>query len=362
MKKSLAGIALIFLLAAVASACGSKASPSGSSAAPASDAPRTLTVVNWKDYGSNDPEVVKEFEDRYNVKIVHQYMASEEELLTKLRISKEGSLDVVLPNASILPVAIQDGLLEEIDTSKLSNYASIYEPFKKLPENMKDGKIYAVPWVWGSTAIAYNPDKIKDPIDSVQALWDEKYKGRIAFRDDFNDAIMTAALALGQDPNHPSDLEAIKQKLIEQKPLDRTYWKTGDEFSKLYTGNMVDIGLMWSGQTAAMKKEGINIRYVIPKEGAIGWVDNWAIVKGSKNVDLAYKFIDFMIDRKFQEAWVNKGGPAPVNKEVSKNLDPAFVAEMGLDEATIGKLKFISYRSDEEQKQWNELWQEVKAH
>jgi spermidine/putrescine transport system substrate-binding protein len=358
MKKTFAGILLTLSLAV--SACGSNSPDKGSASSPEAST-KTLTVVNWKDYGSDDPEVVKEFESKYNVTVVHQYMASEEELLTRLRTSKEGELDVVLPNASILPVAINDGLLEPIDTSKLANYASVYEPFKNLPENSKDGQVYAVPWVWGSTAIAYNPDAVQEPIDSVQVFWDEKYKGRIAFRDDFNDAIMTAALALGQDPNHPSDLEAIKKKLIEQKPLNRTYWKTGDEFSKLYAGKMVDIGLMWSGQTASMKKEGQNIRYVIPKEGAIGWVDNWAIVKGSRNVDLAHKFIDYMIDKKFQEAWVNKGGPAPVNQEVSKNLDPAFQEEMGLNEETINKLKFISYHSDEEKKQWNELWLTVKS-
>ncbi|MGG4035654.1 ABC transporter substrate-binding protein [Paenibacillus cisolokensis] len=360
MKKISAAIALILILTAV-SACG-KASDGEENAAVPNEKKKTLTVVNWKDYGSNDPELIKEFEETYNVEIEHQYMASEEELLTKVRTSSAGSLDVILPNASILPVAIEENLLEEIDTSKLSNYDKIYEPFKHLPENVKDGKVYAVPWVWGSTAIAYNPDKVKDPIDSVQVFWDEKYKGRIAFRDDFNDAVMIAALALGQDPNAPSDLEAIKKKLIEQKGYNLTYWKTGDEFSKLYAGNMIDIGLMWSGQTAAMKKEGQSIKYVIPKEGAIGWVDNWAIVKGSENVDLAHKFIDYMIDRKFQEAWVNKGGPAPVNSEASANLDPEFIKEMGLDESSIDKLKFISYRSDEVKKQWNELWQEVKAH
>lgn len=361
MKKRIAGLLVIASMLTV-SACGSKSNNEGASSSPAKGETKTLNVVNWKSYGSDDPEVVKEFEEKYNVKVVHQYMASEEELLTRLRTSKEGDLDVVLPNASILPVAIGDGLLEPIDTAKLANYASIYEPFKNIPENAKDGQVYAVPWVWGSTAIAYNPETVKTPIDSIQVFWDEQYKGKIAFRDDFNDAIMTAALALGQDPNHPSDLDAIKKKLIEQKPLNRTYWKTGDEFSKLYTGKMADIGLMWSGQTASMKKEGQNIKYVIPKEGAIGWIDNWAIVKGSKNVELAHQFIDFMIDRKFQESWVNKGGPAPVNKEVGKNLDPAFVEEMGLDEKTIGKLKFIAYHTDEEKRNWNELWLEVKSH
>lgn len=327
----------------------------------AEEGKKELVVVNWKDYGSDDPEVVKAFEEKHNVKIVHQYMSSEEELLTKLRTGGVGTIDVILPNASILPEAINEGLLEEIDTGKLENYPKIHERFTSLPEISKDNKVYAVPWVWGSTGLAYNTDDIKEEVDTVHILWDEKYKGKIAFRDDFNDAVMTAALALGQDPNHPSDLEAIKEKLIEQKPLNRTYWKTGDEFSKLFAGKQISVGMMWSGQAASMKQNGEPISYVIPKEGAIGWVDHWAIVKDTKNKDLAHKFIDYMISVEFQENWVKKGGPNPVNTEVTERLDPQFAKEMGINDETINRLHFITYRPEEEKRQWNELWQEVKA-
>ncbi|NPV42595.1 MAG: ABC transporter substrate-binding protein [Firmicutes bacterium] len=320
-----------------------------------------LVVVNWKDYGSDDPDVVKYFEEKYNCKVIHEYMASEEELLTKLRTGGVGKLDLILPNASILPIAIQEGLLEEIQTNSLENYKYIFAKFKELPENSKDGKVYAVPWVWGSTAIAYNTDMITEEIDSIHVLWDEKYKGLIAFRDDFNDAVMAAAIALGQDPNNPSDLTAIKNKLKEQKPLNRTYWKTGDEWSKLFANKQIAVGMMWSGQAASMKQAGEPIKYVVPKEGAIGWVDNWAIVKNAPNKDLALKFIDYMISREFQESWVKKGGPAPVNSEVINNLDEEFIEEMGLGEDILNKLYFISYHGEDVKREWNELWQEVKA-
>lgn len=356
MKMKTLGLVFLFILLTV-SVLGCSSSTNTTD----NGGKKELVVVNWKDYGSDDPEAIKEFEKENNVKIVHQYMASEEELLTKLRTGGVGKIDLILPNASILPIAIKEKLIEEIDSTKLSNYKNIFEQFKNLPENSKDNKIYAVPWVWGSTGIAYNSEEIKEKVDSVSILWDEKYKGKIAFRDDFNDAVMTAALALGQNPNNPSNLNEIKNKLIDQKQFNRTYWKTGDEFSKLFAGKQVAVGLMWSGQAAAMKKNGEPITYVIPKEGAIGWVDNWAIVKDSKNKDLALKFIDFMLSSKFQENWVKKGGPNPVNTEVTKNLDPDFVQQMGINEETIAKLYFISYHSDAEKKKWNEMWQEVKA-
>jgi spermidine/putrescine transport system substrate-binding protein len=320
-----------------------------------------LVVVNWKDYGSDSEKVIRHFEESYGCKIVHEYMASEEELLTKLRTGGIGKFDVVLPNASVLPMAINEGLIEAIDTSKLDNYGDVFAKFRQLPENSKNGKLYAVPWVWGSTAIAYNSDMVQEKVDAISVLWDQKYAGKIAFRDDYNDAVMTAAIVLGQDPNHPSDLEAIKAKLIEQKPLNRTYWKTGDEFSKLFANKQIAVGMMWSGQAAAMKLNGEPIEYVIPKEGAIGWVDNWAVVKDAPHKDMAYTFINYMIGEAFQKAWVTSGGPAPVNQRVAEELDPQFVKENNLGEDAINKLFFIAYRDNSTKTEWNELWQEVKA-
>ncbi len=320
-----------------------------------------LTVVNWKDYGSDSQEVLDHFAAEYDCKIVHVYMASEEELLTKLRTGGIGEFDVVLPNASILPMAIEEDLIQPIDTDRLESFDSLFDKFKNLDENIKDGTLYAVPWVWGSTSIAYNTEMITEPINSIDVLWDSQYTGKISFRDDYNDAVMAAAIALGQDPNHPSNMNAIKEKLIEQKPLNRTYWKTGDEFSKLFANKQIAVGMMWSGQAAAMKLNGEPIEYVIPKEGAIGWVDNWAVVKDAPNEDMAYKFIDYMIGYEFQKAWVTSGGPAPVNKAVADDLDPQFVKDNNLGEDAINKLYFMAYRDGETKKNWNELWQEVKA-
>ncbi|MFV0516284.1 MAG: PotD/PotF family extracellular solute-binding protein [Aminipila sp.] len=320
-----------------------------------------LYVVNWKDYGSDDESFITAFEKAYNCEIVNTYMSSEEELLTKLRTSKAGEIDVCLPNCTILPTAINEGLLAEIDTTKLLNFNGMFERFKTQKECFKGDKMYAVPFVWGSTAIAYNTDVIKEAPKSIKALFDDKYAGRIGFRDDYNDAVMAAAIALGQDPNNPDDLDAIKAKLIEQKSLNKTYWKTGDEFTKLFAGKQIDLGLMWSGQTASMKQEGEPIAFTVPEDGAIGWVDNWAIAEGSKNKELAYAFIDWMISKDFQYNWVENGGPAPVNKEAAELIDPQYAASAGIDEASLNRLYFMEYRTDEVKNTWNELWTEVKT-
>lgn len=358
MVKRLAVCALALSMALPLAACGSKSTTGTGDTGEKTK----LYVVNWKDYGSDDADFIKEFEAANNCEIVNTYMDSEEDLLTRLKTAGAGEIDVCLPNCTILPAAIKAGLLSEVDTSKLTNFNAMFDKFKKQEECFgEDGKMYAVPFVWGSTAIAYNTDLVKEAPTSVSCLFDEQYKGQIAFRDDYNDAVMTAALALGEDANNPSDLEAVKAKLIEQKPLNRTYWQTGDEFSKLFASGQVAVGLMWSGQAATMKQEGQPIAFTVPQDGGIGWVDNWAIAKGSEHQELAYKFIDWMLSKDFQLSWVNKGGPSPVNQDAANAVDPDYAAACGMDEASLNRLTFMQYRTDDVKQTWNELWTEVKA-
>lgn len=358
MKKR---IALMLLAGAMVVSCLSGCGVKSTSDTDQNGEKQKLYVVNWKDYGSDDADFIAAFEEANNCEIVNTYMSSEEELLTKLRTAKDGEIDVCLPNCSILPAAIEEGLLKEVNSSKLENFEKMFDRFKEQPECIKDGKLYAVPFVWGSTAIAYNTNLIKEAPTSINALFDPQYAGKITFRDDYNDAVMTAALVTGQDANNPKDMDAIKAKLLEQKKLNKTYWKTGDEFSKLFASEQISIGMMWSGQAAFMKQEGQPIAYVVPEDGAIGWVDNWGIAKGSQNEELAYKFIDWMISRDFQYNWAVNGGPAPVNQEAADSLDPEYAAGAGMDETSLNRLTFMQYRTDEVKQTWNELWTEVKS-
>lgn len=325
------------------------------------DKPTKLYVVNWKDYATDDVDLVKDFEEANNCEIVNTFMSSEEDLLTRLRTAAPGEIDICLPNVSILTSAIDEGLLEEIDVGRMENFNELFERFKTQKECMKDGKYYAVPFVWGSTSIAYNTEMLPAAPDSMEIFWDEAYKGKLTFRDDYRDAIMVAAMVDGQDPNHPDDLEKIKELLMEQKALNKTYWETGNEFSTLFANRQVAVGLMWSGQAATMKLEGEPIGFTIPREGAVGWVDNWGISVNSKNKDLALKFIDYLISNDVQYKWASSGGPAPVNQKAAEALDPEYAAAACMDEASLNGLHFMEYISDSEKAQWSEIWTEVKA-
>jgi len=349
--KSILSIAIIVIMAVSLAACGGSGDP---------EKP-TLVVINWKDYGSDDPAFIAAFEEEFGCRIVHQYMQSEEDLLTRLRTSRPGEIDVALPNGTILTAAINEGLLMEIDISKLDNFGSLIERFKTQKEIMSGGKYYAVPWVWGSTALAYNTNDFVASPTTLGVLFDEAYAGKIAFRDDYNDAVMAAAIVTGQDPNNPSDLDAVKEALLAQKKLARIYWETGDEFSNAFVGGQISVALMWSGQASYMRLEGEPIAFVVPEDGAIGWLDTWGIVAGTNNEDLAYAFIDRLISRDFQYDFAVGGGAAPVNRYAANDIDPDFVAAAAMDEDSLSRLYFMEYRTDEVKRAWSELWTEVKA-
>src|SRR3546814_5985221 len=124
----------------------------------------------------------------------------------------------------------------------------------------------------------YRTDKISGEPDSYAALWDEQYKGRIALWDD-KSAIYNTARLLGYDNVYSlsdEQLEAVKQKLIEQKPLLRKYWSTAGELVNLYASGEVWISNTWGGfQVAELQKQGIPVKEFLPKEKADGCVDNW---------------------------------------------------------------------------------------
>ncbi len=358
MKKALAVLAVAAMTMGLV-ACGGK-----SDAGKDEGGKTKLYVMNWKDYCSDNKELMKDFEEEYNCEIVNTYMESEESLLTSLKTAADGEIDVCLPNCSILPAAIEAGLLKQIDTSKIENFDKLYDRFQNQAECVgSDGNMYAVPFVWGSTAIAYNTDLVKEAPESIDVLFKDTYKGKIAFRDDFNDAVMAAAIVTGQDPTKPEslDLDLIKKTLIAQKKLNKTYWQTGDEFSKLFVGGDTAVGLMWSGQTASMRANGEHIAFTVPQDGAIGWVDNWGIAAGTKNEDLAYAFINYMISEKVQAGWATAGGPAPANQAAAENLDPEYAAACGMDEGSLNRLYFMVYLDGATKSAWNELWTEVKA-
>ncbi len=324
---------------------------------------RTLTVANWKGYGSDSAYGAVVFEKMYNVKVVHQYFTSLEEMLTMLRAGGMGKIDVLLPNSAFVKVAVDEGLVQAIDTSKISSYGDILKSLREFPDAIgPDGKVYAVPWTWGTTSLGYNPKFVKDAPTSWAALWDPRYAGKVGFFDDYDTAIRTAALYLGLDPQNP-DLGKVKDALLALKKNTRTYWASYDDFLKPYAAEEIVIGNMWAGLATKLTNAKQPVVYVHPREGTIGWTDFWAIAKDAPQYDLACKWIDFMVGEKFQLAWATDKDNAhcTVNTRVMGKLTDSQKRAIWIYPNPPAKLAMQQSMNQDQRQAWLDLWNEVKA-
>lgn len=325
---------------------------------------KVLRVLNWQGYGSDEAWALEKFEEMYGVKVEHDYITSEEELLTKLRTSP-GVYDVLLPNIAYLQIAMQEDLLEAVDTSKLENWDSLVARFKDLETIRKDGEIYGVAWTWGATAMVYNSEVFPDGVDSMDVFWNPQYAGQIGWWDSYEDSVALVGIALGDSsPYHPQDLDAVKMKMMELMPNVRTLWSSEDEFDKLFANGDITLGVFWSGSAARAKNAmGLPMEFVIPQEGAIGWIDTWAIAKDAPNREAAYKFIDYMISADFYVKWDTEvGAPTPTNQDTLDQLpEDAFNRVVMGDPEVVERLFWMETVPEADRKQWNQVWEEVKA-
>ena len=128
-----------------------------------------IKVLNWQGYGTDEKWALEAFEKSTGIKVVHDYFNSEQEMLTKLRTSP-GAYDVVLINNIYVMDAAKEGLIQPLDTAKLSNFGDLAPALRDSDRFVKDSKHYASAWVWGLTSFAYNDEKITNKIDSIQAI------------------------------------------------------------------------------------------------------------------------------------------------------------------------------------------------
>lgn len=328
-----------------------------------SESADTLVVANWKDYGSDMSWVTEEFEERTGAKVVHQYFTSEDELLQMLRTGGVGEIDVVLPNLAYVQPAVEDGLLQPIDESRVETLDELVPELLESEALVIDGERYGVPWVWGATSLAYHPEKAAGDPTSWELLWNEQNKGQVAMFDDPTTAVMTAALMLGEDPHDP-DLDAVRDALTDLKSNLRVTWSSADDWTKAYSSGAIVAGNLWSGLAGTQLANGDQIEFVIPEEGAVGWGDSWSIVKDAPHEDLAYEWINFMTSQEFQQRWAEdeeRSSPAPANMEAQEALTAEVRDRIQAHPEWLSELALQTALPRETLQAWTELWQEVKA-
>src|ERR671912_649421 len=238
-----------------------------------------LTMVIWEGYA--DPSFAAKFEEENGVTINATPTSSSDDAFGRLQAGGGSNFDLVSASNDVSQRLIDAGLVQPIDPTRLTNYNDLYEQFQNPAYITKDGELYGANFAWGPTLLLYNTEQVTEAPTSWSALLDEQYAGKIST---WNAPIQIAQYALLLDPK-PEDpyllddeqLAQVKDLLVQQRPLIRTYWNLGDELKQLYASGEVVISDAWPYVTLGLKEQGIPVAEVIPSEGVTGWAEFWML-------------------------------------------------------------------------------------
>jgi spermidine/putrescine transport system substrate-binding protein len=320
-----------------------------------------IRVLNWQGYGTDEAWAVEAFEKKTGVKVVNDYFTSEQEMLTKLR-TNPGAYDVVLINSAFTKQAKDEGLIAKIDTSDMPNFKDLAPNLGKDPNLVPGGDVYGVAWTWGVTSLTVNKDKVTPTPTSLSVMWDPKYAGKVSIRDDGIEAIQFAALATGQSINDIKDMGAVKAKLKALMPQVKAFWASENDWNQFFSAGDFLISTYWSGGAGRSASKGLPVQFIVPTEGAVGWLDSLSVPAASKNATAARAFINYMIDPEFYVRWASKGAPMSANAKGAAGLPETSFNKIALgDPAVVARVQFVQPLSEATRKQYLELWQDVKT-
>jgi spermidine/putrescine transport system substrate-binding protein len=303
--------------------------------------------------------VVDDFAAETGIEVTLDTFDSNESLIAKLEAGAAG-YDIVNTSQYAVQILAKKGLIEELDHSKIPNRGNLSEVFQNI--SFDAGNKYSIPYVWGTTGLAYNSDCVTEPVTSWKALWDEKYAGRIYMLDNMLAAYIAGLQVNGFDANttNPDEIAKATESLIEQKKILGGYNSTN--FADLVASGEACLVEAWSGSVLQVTVDNPNVHFVLPEEGGTMWVDGYSIPKGAPNVEAAYKFLDYLL-RPEVAAKTTELTKTANTVEKSKELLPKELAENSAvfpSQEQLAKADFILDLGDA-MKYYQDGWTKVKA-
>ena len=338
---------------------------------------RVVNVYNWSDYV--DPTVIEDFTKATGITVRYDTFDSNDTLEAKLLAGRSG-YDLVVPTAYFLERQIKAGIFQKLDKSKLPNLTNMWPEITQRLAQYDPGNAYAVNYMWGTTGIGYNAKKARELLggDGKIDSWDIVFKPEnlAKFKDcgvhmlDSSDDVLSAALHyLGLDPNTKSeaDYQKAADLVAAVRPSVRKFHSS--EYLNALTSGEICLVLGFSGDVkqaqkrAAEAKNGVEIAYSIPKEGAQLWFDNLAIPRGARNVAEAHEFINYL--QKPEVAAKNYNFIAYANGNLASQslVDKAVLEDRTIypDEATMAKLYTMKAHDPKTTRLMNRLWTKIKT-
>jgi len=251
-----------------------------------------LQVLDWAGYGNDGGQAMfaQYVKTHPQNKPKFTQMANEADALAKIHAGFKP--DLFRPYVGWVKYFATSGLVQPWDTKRISNFKNL-NPFM-VKAGQYQGKQYGIPDDWGFDAILYRSDKVKPKAKSWGLLFDERYKGKIAWFDDI-EMLEIAGLYLGfKDPWNQTDdqLKRSQNLLISKKHLVRTNWSSETDLWQLFGSGEVWIAYAWPNDWVQMKKKGLKVVYMHPKEKPIAWVGMFMMLKGTSRPNLAHAYVN----------------------------------------------------------------------
>jgi putrescine transport system substrate-binding protein len=342
----------------------------------ASAAGNQLKIYNWSDY--IDPKVIEDFTKETGISVKYDTFDAMETVETKLMAGKTG-YDLINVSASFLPRHIPLKVYTPLDKAQIPNLKYLWPIINEHLAAYDPGNQYAVNYMWGTTGIGYNVEKVKKrlgdiPLDSWAVIFDPNNLAKVADCGvdilDASDELFPAALMyLGLDPDSKKaeDLEKANELLLKLKGHVRKF--NASEYINSLANGDICVAVGYSGdilQARKRAKEGkhpIDIMYTIPKEGALMWFDNFVIPADAANKEAAYKFINYVNNPEVaakNSAFIQY---ASGNVGAQKFLDPEILKDPGIypKDETLSRLHTVTPYNEKTQRLVNRMWTKIKT-
>lgn len=328
----------------------------------ATDSDVTLNLYNWSEYMPQ--EILDGFKEETGISVNYTTFDSNEAMYAKLKLLDDSSqYDLAIPSTYYVEKMAKEGLLQELDKSKLSNFKNLDTSFTntKVDPNNK----YSIPYMWGSTGLAINGD-VFDPatVNSWNDLWRPEYKNQVMLMNDMREVFGMTLLTLGYSGNstNPDEIKAAYDKLTTLMPNVKTF--NSDATRIPYIEGETNIGMSWNGEAVMANDEGLtSLVYKYPSEGAILWMDNFVIPKNAKNVDAAHKFIDYLLQPENAKIVSEEIGYASPNIAARELMEDSVRNNKTIypSKETLAKAEFQEDVGDEALRVYQQYWDKLKT-
>ncbi|WP_370459737.1 extracellular solute-binding protein [Aquitalea sp. LB_tupeE] len=261
-----------------------------------------LRVLAWPGYA--DPDVVHDFEQRYKASVEVTFVDSDEALWARMHAAGGPRFDVVAANTAEMQRYHAAGLLLPLNPSLIPNLQRQLPRFRNraaIPGLQQQGQLYAVPYTYSTMGIIYDKRQFARPPDSMNVLWDARYRHKVL---DFNSGqhnFSFAALASGIA--QPFQLDTAQQAAMVKRLIDLrrnllTFYSLPEEATELFIRHKVAVmfGNYGTQQLNSLRQAGADVGYAIPREGVLAWLDCWAMTRSARQAQLAQQWINYMLE------------------------------------------------------------------